>query len=70
MIWAATAFVVVVLVCGTAVFRDVLRYDFLETRRKHMNTTHLAEHLEAKLSDMEDLKVKLNLVLIKNGLGR
>lgn len=67
---ALAIFLSVCVVCAAFLYWAVLNNKFEESRRKHVDTNHLAENLEAKLKSMDELKAKIDLVLIKNGFGR
>ncbi len=77
MNWAAIVITVLVLLAalnGLVLWLDhqrvmlVSRQNWADERRKHVNNVQLSEELEVKLKDVEDLKAKVNLLLLKNGL--
>lgn len=77
MIWGAIAITIMVLAAmlhGLGLWLDhqramlTSRQNRADERRKHVNNVHLSAELTAKLEAVEDLRAKVNLLLLKNGL--
>lgn len=68
MAWALFGSVVVIGL--SALYSLHMHQRFRAGERTHKDTTKLAEHLEAKLAQMTELKTRMEQLLLKNGLGR
>jgi len=60
----------VITVCFAALFAQHCHYRFLKEQRDHVDTVKLSDELTAKLAAMEDMKGKMESLLLKNGFGR
>lgn len=68
MAWAIFGSVIVIGLSALCALQ--MHHRFKEAERAHKDTTQLAEHLEAKLTQMSELKARMEQLLLKNGLGR
>lgn len=62
--------IVVFLICATAIYVFERSHKMSLEARKHQDASKLSISLEAKLKTMDELKAKMESLLIKNGLGR
>lgn len=64
------AFLSVLVLCITTLTIHYLSHEYKKDLRRYTDTIKLATVLEIKLKEMEDLKERMEHLLLKNGLGR
>lgn len=62
-----TCILICAMVCATAYAIQQSHYKYLASRRRHSNHLALITHLEAKLQDLEQLKSKVDSLMIRSG---
>lgn len=67
---ALSIFLSVGIICFTVSVFWSDYFDFKNAERKQVDTIKLSELLEAELKSMKELKVRMEQLLLRNGLGR
>ncbi len=66
----AWLFASVIMVCATSLYALRMSYELENTRMVEHNTQLLTDELEKKIQMIDELKPKMEMLLLKNGFGR
>jgi len=56
--------------CGSFLYAQFSHYRFKNSERTHKDVQKISETLEAKIKSMDEMKTKMESLLLKNGFGR
>lgn len=63
-------FASIAFICLSAIYAQQVHHAFKDGEREHKDVLKLSELLEKRLASMEELKGRMESLLLKNGFGR